>query len=107
MEKETPSYTSGNRSSVWDTEEHPFILKKLLAEPMAIEIPLHMQNPCILNKNLNVEQLMIMWHVDNLQEAHDDDNEITKIEEYFKRIYGKVMLLQESIHEYLLHDVRL
>ncbi len=46
-------------------------------------------DPCIANKMVNGTQMMIRWHVDDLMMSHVSRDEIMKIVQEIKNIYGE------------------
>jgi hypothetical protein len=58
------------------------------------------------NKMMNGKQFTITGHVDDLKFSHEDENEVTKIIKWLKKIYGDDMRVsREKKHDYLGMDL--
>ena len=59
-------------------------------------------DPCVANKVVNGKQLTIVWHVDDLKISHVDADEVTKVIDWLKGIYGDNMRVSRGkVHDYL------
>jgi hypothetical protein len=59
-------------------------------------------DPCIANKMVNGMQMTIRWHVDDLMMSHVSCNEIMKIVQEIKNIYGENLTKNSGkVHDYL------
>ena len=52
--------------------------KKLRGEIQSIGSEINLYDPFVSNKNINITQMTITWHVDELKVSNNDDFEITK-----------------------------
>jgi hypothetical protein len=56
----------------------------------------------VANKIIKGDQFTLTWHVDNIKMTHKDSNEVTKLIEWLKGIYGDNMHVSRGlVHEYL------
>ena len=62
---------------------------------------LNSYDPWVANCDVNESQMTITWHVDDLKISHVDDEEVTKMIDWFKSIYGKVKVSCGKLHQYL------
>jgi hypothetical protein len=54
------------------------------------------------NKLVSGDQFTLTWHVDDIKMSHKDPNEVTKVIEWLKGIYGDNMHISRGlVHEYL------
>jgi hypothetical protein len=60
-------------------------------------------DPCIANMTiLSGEQMIVLWHVDNLMGLCTEDFELTKFSCYLAKIYGpKLIMHMRDKHDYL------
>ena len=68
---------------------------KLTKALLSYGFELNLYNPCVVNKMVNVKQLTICWHVDNLKSSHIDpkvnDKFLQWIEDTFRQL-GEVKM---------------
>ena len=58
--------------------------------------------PCVENKMVNIHQMTICWHVDDLKVSHKDKNAVTALAENLAELYGpKTTVSCGKVHEYL------
>ncbi len=75
---------------------------KLVADLEGQGFCLNPYDPCVANKIVNRTQMMLTFHVDDVQILHLDPNEVTKLIECFKSIYGaNVWVSRGTTHDYL------
>ena len=46
-------------------------------------------DPQLANKDVNVKQMIVIWHDDDLKVSHVDKNENSKFAEWMKTTYGE------------------
>lgn len=64
--------------------------KKLVADLEAYGFEINPYDPSVATKDINGEQMTVVWHVDDLKVSHRNSFEITRLASYLKDIYGKV-----------------
>ena len=62
--------------------------KKLRADLESIGFKVNPYDPCIANKTINGDQMMIIWHINDLNIPHQDGWEVTNIIMWI----GKIMV---------------
>ncbi len=76
--------------------------RKLVSELKEMGFEINPYDPCVANKMVNVTQMTIRWHVDDLMMSHVNRDEIMKIVQEIKNIYGENLTKNvEKIHDYL------
>jgi hypothetical protein len=59
-------------------------------------------DPCVANKIIEVNQFTINWHVGDIKMSHKNPNEVTKVIDWLKGIYGdNTHVLRGLVHDYL------
>jgi hypothetical protein len=59
-------------------------------------------DPCVANKMMNGSQMTIKWHVDDLMISHLKQEEIMKVVQQIKDIYGENLKKNVgTVHDYL------
>ncbi len=64
--------------------------RKLVSELKKMGFDINPYDPCVANKMVNGTQMMIRWHVDDLMMSHVSCDEIMKIVQEIKNIYGEI-----------------
>jgi len=64
--------------------------KKLLTNLIARGFTVNPYDPCVVTKIINGKQMTICWHVDDLKVSHGDENEVTRIENWLRGLYGNI-----------------
>ena len=67
---------------------------KLVGDLKRFGFVLNPYDPCVANKDINGEQMTVVWHIDNLQVSHKDPFEITIFARYLSRIYGEKLTVK-------------
>ncbi len=76
--------------------------RKLVSELQEMGFEINPYDPCVANKMANWTQMTIRWHVDDLMISHLSQNEIMKIVQGIKDIYGENLAeTVASMHDYL------
>jgi hypothetical protein len=76
--------------------------EKLVRDLTSQGFKINQYDPCVANKLVNGEQFTLTWHVDDIKMSHKDSNEVTKVIEWLKGIYGDNMHVSRGlVHEYL------
>jgi hypothetical protein len=76
--------------------------EKLVRDLKLQVFKINQYDPCVANKLVNGEQFTLTWHVDDIKMSHNDSNEVTKVIEWLKGIYGDNMhVSRKLVHEYL------
>ena len=60
---------------------------KLRDELESIGFEFNAYDPCVVNKKINITQMKITWHVDDLKLSYKDYFEITKFGIWLESIY--------------------
>ena len=56
-------------------------------------------DPCGANKMINGSQMTVMWHVDDLNISHKDEEDLTKFISELGAIYGnKLTVARGKVH---------
>ena len=82
---------------------------KFVENLKSIGFQLNPYDPCVANKIVDVAQLTVVWHVDNLKVIHIDGGVVTRMVAWLKKTYGRLFkdgsgamnLNRGMIHEYL------
>jgi hypothetical protein len=76
--------------------------RKLVSEPQEMGFEINPYDPCVVNKMVNRTQMTIRWHVDDFMISHLSQDEIMKIAQGIKDIYGKNLAeTVGTVHDYL------
>ncbi len=76
--------------------------RKLVLTLQGMGFEIHPYNPCVANKMVNRTQMTIRWHVDDLMISHLSQDEIMKVVQGIKDIYGEnLMETVGTVHDYL------
>jgi hypothetical protein len=76
--------------------------EKLVRDLKSQRFEINQYDPCVAIKLVNGEQFTLTWHVDDIKMSHKDSNEVTKVIEWLKGIYGDNMHVSRGlVHEYL------
>jgi hypothetical protein len=76
--------------------------EKLVRDLTSQGFKINQYDPCVANKLVKGEQFTLTWHVDDIKMSHKDSNEVTKVIEWLKGIYGDNMHVSRGlVHEYL------
>ena len=59
-------------------------------------------DPCVANKDINGEQLTVVWHVDDLKVSHKDENVVSAFCVKMSELYGSgTKSSQGKVHDFL------
>jgi hypothetical protein len=59
-------------------------------------------DPCVANKVINVKQMTVYWHVNNLNMSHEDPKKVTAFGEWLSKMYGILVVSHRGkVHDYL------
>ena len=75
--------------------------KKLSNDLINMGFTLNPYDPCVANKTINGKQMTIVWHVDDLKISHVDPEEVTKMCNKLKELYGEIVVHRGKVHDYL------
>jgi hypothetical protein len=76
--------------------------RKLVSELKKMGFEINPYDPCVANKMVNGTQMTIRWHVDDLMMSHVSRDEIIKIVQEIKNIYGENLTKNVGkVHDYL------
>jgi hypothetical protein len=76
--------------------------RKLLTELREMGFVINPYDPCVANKMVNGTQMTIRWHVDDLMISHVSQDEIMKVVQGIKDIYGENLAeTVGTVHDYL------
>ena len=65
-------------------------------------------DPFVANRMVNVSQMTVTWHVDELKIYHKDGLEVTKFLQHFGQIYVEHMTVHRGkVHDYLGMDLKI
>ena len=71
-----------------------------------MEFQINSYDPYLANKMMNVHQMTICWHVDDLKVSHKDENAVTALAEKLAELYGpKTTVSCGKAHKYLGMDI--
>ena len=70
--------------------------RKLSKELRVYGFVINPYDPCVANKWTNEGQLNLVWNIKDMKVSHKNKEEVTKIVEYMKVIYGKMCQLKEG-----------
>ena len=70
----------------------------MVADLTEKEFKVNPYDPCVANKEVNGTQMTICWHVDDLKVSHKEETEVAKIDEWLKRILGKIKVSKGKHH---------
>jgi hypothetical protein len=75
--------------------------RKLVSELQEMRFKINPYDPCVANKMVNRTQMPIRWHVDDLMMSHLSQDEIMKIVQGIKDIYGENLAeTVGTVHDY-------
>ena len=63
--------------------------RKLVSELQEMGFEINLYDPCVKNKTVNGTQMTIRWHVDYLMISHLSHDEILKVVQGIKDMYGE------------------
>jgi len=76
--------------------------RKLVSELREMGFEINPYDPCVANKMVNGTQMTIRWHVDDLMISHLSQDEIMKVVQGIKDIYGENLAeTVGTVHDYL------
>ena len=77
--------------------------RKLVSELQEMGFTINPYDPCVANKTVNGTQMMIRWHVDDLMISHVSQDEIMRVVQGIKDIYGEKSHPETvgTVHDYL------
>ncbi len=76
--------------------------RKLVSELKKMGFEINPYDPCVANKMVNGTQMTIRWHVDDLMMSLVSQDEIMKIVQEIKNIYGEILTKNVGkVHDYL------
>ena len=75
--------------------------KKLAVDLVSHGFKINPYDPCVVTKDIQGKQMTICWHVDDLKISHENSNEVTKVGDWLKSIYGNVSISRGREHTYL------
>jgi hypothetical protein len=76
--------------------------RKLVSELRKMGFVINPYDPCVANKMINGTQMSIRWHVDDLMISHVSQDEIMKVVQGIKDIYGENLTeTVGTVHDYL------
>ena len=76
--------------------------RKLVSELQEMGFEINPYDPCVANKMVNGMQMAIRWHVDDLMISHLSHDEIMKVVQGIKDIYGENLVeTVRTAHKYL------
>eukprot|EP00804_Cyclotella_cryptica_P025812 CCRYP_002683-RA/>CCRYP_002683-RA protein AED:0.40 eAED:0.41 QI:0/0/0/1/0/0/2/0/182 len=76
--------------------------RKLVEDLEAFDFELNPYDPCVTNKMVKGEQMMLTRHVNNLKVLHKDPLELAKFILYLARIYGNQIKVNQGVHHHYL-----
>ena len=76
---------------------------------MTIGFELNPYGSCVENKIINVNQLTLVWHVNNIKAIHAEEKVVTRTAKWMRKTYkrifkdgsGKMKLCRGKVHDYL------
>jgi hypothetical protein len=76
--------------------------RKLVSELREMGFTINPYDPCVANKTVNGTQMTIRWHVDDLMISHVSQDEIMRVVQGIKDIYGENLAeTVGTVHDYL------
>jgi hypothetical protein len=76
--------------------------RKLVSELREMGFEINPYDPCVANKAIDGTQMKIRWHVDDLMISHLSQDEIMKVVQGIKDIYGENLVeIVGTVHDYL------
>ena len=76
--------------------------RKLVSELREMGFVINPYDPCVANKMVNGTQMTIRWHVDDLMISHVSQDEIMRVVQGIKDIYGENLAeTVGTVHDYL------
>jgi len=76
--------------------------RKLVSELQEMGFTINPYDPCVANKTVNGTQMTIRWHVDDLMLSHVSQDEIMRVVQGIKYIYGENLTKTVgTMHDYL------
>jgi hypothetical protein len=76
--------------------------RKLVSELQEMVFKINPYDLCVANKMVNKTQMMIRWYVDDLMMSHFRQDEIMKVVQEIKDIYGENLAeTVGTVHDYL------
>ena len=79
----------------------PYYLK-LVTDLKNNSFSLNIYEPCVANKLVNREIMILVWHVDGIKVSHKESLESTTFSIYLSTMYGKKLLFHRGkVHAYL------
>jgi hypothetical protein len=76
--------------------------EKLVGDLKSQVFELNPYDPCVANNVIAGEQFTLTWNVDDIKMSHKYSNEVTKVIDWLKEIYGDNMHVSRGlVHEYL------
>ncbi len=76
--------------------------RKLVLELREMGFEINLYDPCVANKMVNGTQMTIRWHADDLMISHLSQDEIMKVVQQIKDIYGENLAeTSGTVHDYL------
>jgi len=76
--------------------------RKMVSELREMGFTINPYDPCVANKTVNGTQMTIRWHVDNLMISHMSQDEIMRVVQGIKDIYGENLAeTVRTVHDYL------
>jgi hypothetical protein len=75
--------------------------RKLVANLCFIGFKLNPYNPCIANQDINGQQQTVIWHIDNFTIPCMNPDKNTKLINWLRSIYGKVVFIRGPKHTIL------
>ncbi len=76
--------------------------RKLVSELQEMGFEMNPYDPCVANKMVNGIQMTIRWHVEDFMISHLSQDEIMKIVQGIKDIYGEILAKTVgTVHDYL------
>ena len=80
--------------------------KKLRVDLEGLGFKINPYDPCVANKDINGEQLTVVWHVDNLKVSHKDENVVSAFCVKMSQLYGSgTKSSRGKVHNFLGMDL--
>ena len=74
---------------------------KLVGDLAIAGFKINLYDRCVTKKILGGEQMIVVFHVDDMKVSHKSDKAITKVIEYLNGIYPGLKELRGNVHDYL------